>query len=138
FSESSVVTPGEHPPSVPSGTSLLVVDQFEDLFTVCHDDDARTSFIDAILGYDGPVVIGIRADFYGSCASHPVLAAAVANEQLLLGPMSEQDLREAIIEPARTCGLRVEGALVDLLVSEVSGEPGALPLLSHSLLATWA
>ncbi|MDQ1457432.1 MAG: hypothetical protein QOH28_3052 [Actinomycetota bacterium] len=137
FSASKVVTPGAHPPAVPSGTSLLVVDQFEELFTLCHDDDERACFIDAILGYDGPVVIGIRADFYGSCASHPALAAAVASEQLLLGPMSEQELREAIIEPARTRGLRVEGALVDLLVSEVSGEPGALPLLSHSLLATW-
>ncbi|TML11049.1 MAG: hypothetical protein E6G39_14915 [Actinobacteria bacterium] len=138
FSENKIVTPGEHPPEVSSGTSLLVVDQFEELFTLCHDDDERAGFIDAILDYDGPVVIGIRADFYGSCASHPALAAAVAGKQLLLGPMSEQDLREAIIEPARTCGLRVEGALVDLLVSEVSGEPGALPLLSHSLLATWA
>jgi WD40 repeat protein/class 3 adenylate cyclase len=138
FDDGTIMTPGEHPPAVPSGTSLLVVDQFEELFTLCHDDDERARFLDAILGYAGPVVIGIRADFYGSCASHPALAAAVATEQLLLGPMSEEELREAIVEPARTCGLRIEGALVDLLVSEVSGEPGALPLLSHSLLATWA
>ncbi len=138
FSESRIVTPGEHPPEIECGPSLLVVDQFEELFTLCHDDDERAAFIDAVLAYDGPVVIGMRADFYGSCASHPALAAAVAGEQLLLGPMSDEELREAIIEPAHTCGLRVEGALVDLLVREVSGEPGALPLLSHSLLATWA
>jgi WD40 repeat protein/class 3 adenylate cyclase len=138
FGEGTIVTPGEHPPPITDGAALLVVDQFEELFTLCRDDDERTRFIDAILGYEGPVVIGIRADFYGSCAGHPALATAVATEQLLLAPMSEQELRESIVEPARTCGLRIEGALVDLLVSEVAGEPGALPLLSHSLLATWA
>ncbi len=105
---------------------------------MCHDDDARRRFIDSMLARAGPVVIGIRADFYGSCASHPALAAAVASQQLLLGPMTEEELREAIVEPANTCGLRVEPALVDLLVSEVASEPGALPLLSHALLATWA
>ena len=138
FGDGVVTTPGDHPPPIPDGPSLLVIDQFEELFTLCHDDDVRRRFVDGVLAYAGPVVIGIRADFYGSCAGHPELAAAVASNQLLLGPMTEDELREAIVEPASTCGLRVEAALVDHLVAEVAGEPGALPLLSHSLLATWA
>jgi WD40 repeat protein/class 3 adenylate cyclase/tRNA A-37 threonylcarbamoyl transferase component Bud32 len=138
FAVGIVVTPGAQPEPVTDGSSLLVVDQFEEMFTLCHDDEMRRRFVESVLAYSGPVVIGIRADFYGSCAALPALAAAVAANQLLLGPMTEAELREAIVEPAATCGLRVEPALVDLLVTEVASEPGALPLLSHSLLATWA
>jgi WD40 repeat protein/class 3 adenylate cyclase len=137
FADGAVITPTERPAPIPDGASLVVVDQFEELFTLCRDDDARRRFIDSVLVHGGPVVIGIRADFYGDCAGHPALAAAVASHQLLLGPMTDDELREAIVEPATSCGLRVEPSLVDRLVTEVAGEPGALPLLSHSLLATW-
>jgi WD40 repeat protein/class 3 adenylate cyclase len=135
--DATVITPGAQPLAIPPSSTPLVVDQFEECFTLCRDDAVRTRFIDAVLSHGGPVVIGMRADFYGSCASHRALATAVASHQLLLGPMGEGELREAIVEPAHACGLRVEPALVDLLVREVAGEPGALPLLSHALLATW-
>ena len=136
FGPGEVMTPGEHP-SVPDVGGLLVVDQFEELFTLCDDEDSRTRFIDGLLAREGPVAIALRADFYGSCATHARLAAAVARDQVLLGPMSAEELRRAITEPARTAGLRVEGGLVDVLVAEVAGEPGALPLLAHALHATW-
>jgi WD40 repeat protein/class 3 adenylate cyclase len=134
-----VVTPGRDPGAVIAGAGdgVLVVDQFEELFTQCDDEAARVAFVDALLARPGAVVIGLRADFYGACATHAGLAAAVAAHQVLLGPMSEVELRRAITEPARLAGLRLEPGLVDVLVTEVEGEPGALPLLSHALRATW-
>ena len=68
---------------------------------------------------------------------HPAFARLVERSLHLLGGMSEQSLREAIEEPARQSGLLIEAGLVDLLVGEVAGTPGALPLLSHALMETW-
>ena len=136
FGPGEVMTPGEHP-SVPDVAGLLVVDQFEEVFTRCDEEDVRTRFIDGLLAREQPVAIALRADFYGRCANHASLAEAVARDQVLLGPMSADELRRAVTEPARAAGLRVEEGLVDLLVAEVEGEPGALPLLAHTLHATW-
>ena len=79
----------------------------------------------------------MRADFYGEVSAHPQLADAVASNQVLLGPMGGDALRRAVTEPARLAGLRLEPGLVDVVLGEVAGEPGALPLLSHALRATW-
>jgi WD40 repeat protein/class 3 adenylate cyclase len=134
-----LVTPGAAPPvdlpGPPDG--LLVVDQFEELFTLTTDEIKRSAFIDALLAHPGPVVIGIRADFYGRLSTDPELARAVASNQILLGPMSVDELRRAITEPARRAGLRLDPGFVDVILRDVAGEPGALPLLSHTLRATW-
>jgi len=116
---------------------LLVVDQFEELYTQCHDLERRARFIALLLSRAGPVVIGVRADFYGEMSTVPELAAAVAQNQVLLGPMRDEDLRRAIAEPARLAGLRLEPGLIDLVLRDVAGEPGALPLMSHALRETW-
>ncbi|HJS97219.1 MAG TPA: protein kinase [Solirubrobacteraceae bacterium] len=116
---------------------LVVVDQFEELFTLCHDPDQRQAFINALLAVRGPVAIGVRADMYGKLMAHPKLARAVAANQLPLGAMTEDELARSVIEPARLAGLRLEPGLVELAVRDVAGEPGALPLLSHALRATW-
>jgi class 3 adenylate cyclase/WD40 repeat protein len=135
----ALCTPGPAPPvdlpRQPDG--LLVVDQFEELFTRTTDQATREAFIDALLAHPGPVVIGIRADFYGRLSTHPALARAVATNQILLAPMSPDALRRAITEPARAAGLRLEPGLVEVVLRDVAGEPGALPLLSHALRATW-
>jgi hypothetical protein len=83
------------------------------------------------------VVIGVRADFYGAMSTNAQLASAVADNQVLLGPMREDDLRRAICEPALLAGLRLERGLVDLVLRDAAGEPGALPLISHALRETW-
>jgi hypothetical protein len=83
------------------------------------------------------VVIGVRADFYGEISADAQLAGAVANNQVLLGPMQDDDLRRAIAEPARLAGLRLEPGLIDLVLRDVAGESGALPLMSHALRETW-
>jgi class 3 adenylate cyclase/WD40 repeat protein/energy-coupling factor transporter ATP-binding protein EcfA2 len=116
---------------------LLVVDQFEELYTQCRDPEYRRVFIDALLRRHGPTVIGVRADFYGELSADAGLAAAVARNQVLLGPMREDDLRRAIAEPATRAGLRLQAGLIDLVLRDVAGEPGALPLMSHALRETW-
>ena len=134
-----LVHPGAQPPPAIDGdaATLVVVDQFEELYTLCDDPAARERFIDTLLAHPGQVAIGVRADFYGELSAQPELANAVATNQILLGAMSEDELRRAVTEPARLAGLRLEPGLVDVVLGEVAGEPGALPLLSHALRATW-
>jgi WD40 repeat protein len=122
---------------------VLVVDQFEEVFTLCADPDERTWLIDALVTAaraetsQTRVVIGVRADFYGHCAAHPELVAALRDSQVLVGSLDEEELRDVITKPAEQAGLRVETALVAKLIAVSANEPGALPLLSHVLLETW-
>jgi WD40 repeat protein/energy-coupling factor transporter ATP-binding protein EcfA2 len=127
-------------PQVPR---LFVVDQFEEVFTLCQDMRERVRFIDALLALRAEpanratVVLGIRADFYPRCAEHADLLAALQDAQVLLGPMQPGDLRAAITQPAAKDGLTVEPELVATILADVVERPGALPLLSHALLQTW-
>lgn len=136
-----VVTPGGTPVlgahHLGDSDQLLIVDQFEELFSHVESAEKRHAFVDALLHSERPVAIGLRADFYGACAAHRELAAEIAGHQVLLGPMTPDELRVAIEEPARRAGLRLEPGLAELLLSEVRGEPGELPLLAHALRATW-
>ncbi|GAA1618445.1 hypothetical protein [Actinoplanes couchii] len=118
---------------------LLVVDQFEEVFTLCGDTD-RLWLIRSLTAAAGPrtkVVIGVRADFYGHCAGYPELVTALHRAQVLVGPMSTEELRSAITEPAAHAGATLETALVARVISDVTGQPGALPLVSHALAETW-
>ncbi|HJW91033.1 MAG TPA: AAA family ATPase, partial [Anaerolineales bacterium] len=121
---------------------LLVVDQFEELFTLCRSEEESKAFIDNLLAAcseQGPVilVITLRADFYQHCAKYENLRAALERRQAYIGPMSREELRCAIEEPALRGEWKFEPGLVDLFLREVGEEPGALPLLSHALLETW-
>ncbi|HKZ83910.1 MAG TPA: BTAD domain-containing putative transcriptional regulator [Anaerolineae bacterium] len=136
---------------------LLVVDQFEELFTLCRDEAVRKAFIDNLLTAAAPspvgavptgegrgggerptiVVITLRADFYAHCAEHAPLRDALAKHQEYIGRMSAEELRRTIEEPAKRGGWQFEPGLVDLLMRETGSEPGGLPLLSHALLETW-
>jgi WD40 repeat protein/DNA-binding SARP family transcriptional activator len=137
---------------------LLVIDQFEEVFTLCRDEFEREAFIDNLLaalapspakagdplkgagGWSGgPVtlILTLRADFYAHLAQYPELRDAVAKQQEYIGPMTTDELRRAIEEPAKRGGWEFEPGLVDLMLRDVGDEPGALPLLSHALLETW-
>lgn len=122
---------------------LLVVDQFEELFTVCDDEEARRRFAATLVhaatqhGRRVTVVIAIRADFYGHCAALPAFAEVLTANQVLLGPLDEERLRAVMERPAEQVGLRLEPGLVETILPEVVGRPGVLPLLEHTLLETW-
>ncbi|WP_225828407.1 DNA-binding protein [Streptomyces naphthomycinicus] len=146
-----VLTPGEHPlrthgqrltPKDGDGDTWLIVDQFEELYTLCRDPVERDRFVGRLLAAADPasrlrVVIAVRADFLGRCAEHAELTAMLQDGSVLVGPMSRDELREAVIRPAQAGGLIVERSLTDRILDEVEGEPGALPLMSHALLETW-
>lgn len=122
---------------------VLVVDQFEELFTVCTDPKDREMAI-RNLCYAGTiaegravVIITMRADFYGDCARYPELAAAISDSAVLVSPMSSEELRRAIELPARLCGRRFEPGLVDTVISDLAQSPASLPQLQHALLELW-
>jgi len=140
-----VITPGEHPMqslaavSDPRPRTVLMVDQCEEAFALCSDEDERTAFFTALVrrSEGEPLVLAMRADRLTDVATHPGFARLMERGLHLLGAMSEQGLRDAVQAPARQAGLLIEAGLVDLLVGEVEGKPGALPMLSHALLETW-
>src|SRR5262245_52352612 len=132
---------------------LLVVDQFEELFTQCADEGQRRAFITALHAAatvrHGPdqtpavlVVLGVRADFEARCADYPELADAV-QDRYLVTAMTGRQLRMAITEPAKKADSLVDDDLVGALLAEVrTGQPGTfgagvLPLLSHALDQAW-
>ncbi|MEU4410209.1 helix-turn-helix domain-containing protein [Streptosporangium sp. NPDC023963] len=122
--------------------ALLVVDQFEEVFTLCPDEQERRQFVDALLdlaigpGRRTTVVIGVRADFIGHL--DPRLIAALSGEaQLLVGPPTAAELREIVLRPAARAGLTVDPDLLAAVLADTATEPGALPLLSHALQETW-
>ena len=133
-----------HHPGLKRGARLLlVVDQFEELFALCHSEEERAPFIENLLAAsfeaDGPVlvVITLRADFYAHCAGYIQLREALGRHQQYIGAMTTHDLRRAIEESAQRGRWEFEAGLVDLLMHDVGHEPGALPLLSHALFETW-
>ena len=132
---------------------LLVVDQFEELFTHCADEGQRRAFITALhaaaTAGHGPdqtpaslAVLGVRADFEARCADYPELAGPV-QDRYLVTAMTGRQLRMAITEPAKKAGSGVDDGLVEVLLAEMrTGQPGTfgagvLPLLSHALDQTW-
>lgn len=135
-----VVTPGAHPmdalTAVPAA-AVLVVDQCEEAVTLCTDPAETSAFFDALAERD-QLVVALRADRMGAVAGHPGFARVVERGLYLINPMTAEDLRACVEGPARQAGLLLEPGLVDLLIREVEGEPGALPLLSHALRETWA
>ena len=120
---------------------MVVVDQFEEIFTGPVDDSARDRYLDeltALASRPGVrIVVVLRGDFVGACVVHPRLAQMVGDGAVLVGPMRPQEIRRAIELPARHVGLHVEPALADAIVSDVEDQPGALPLLSTALVEVW-
>ena len=95
------------PSDDPKRRLVILIDQFEELFTICQDEKLRRAFIDNLLHASQVsqgrtvVLLAMRADFYGKCASYPQLAKVLPECQVLVGPMTEVELREAIEKPAQ-------------------------------------
>lgn len=164
--QAALASPGG-PPSDPDAGQrrlLLVVDQFEQVFTQCADEGERRAFIAALhaaatAGFGSEqtpaalVVLVMRQDFEGTCADYPQLQTAI-QQRYFVAPMAPRQLRTAITEPAKKAGARVEDDLVDLLLREIQTRPptslpaeanpgyavstaGVLPLLSYALDKAW-
>jgi WD40 repeat protein len=122
---------------------FILIDQFEETFTLCKDEADRAKFLDNILyatnvaGGRTIVMLTMRADFYAQCAAYQGLRAAVSDHQSLIGPLSEQELREVIERPAQLAGGELEPGLMELLLADMEGRPSALPFLEHALEKLW-
>jgi DNA-binding SARP family transcriptional activator len=130
---------GDPPPETPV---ILVVDQCEEVWAPGIAPTERAAFFDAVLGLldDGIVarcVVVVRGDHVGRLAEHAPFAERVGAALVLVPAPTDPELREIVREPARSVGLEVEPELVDAVVADVLGQPGALPLLSTALVGTW-
>jgi WD40 repeat protein/DNA-binding SARP family transcriptional activator len=122
---------------------LLVVDQLEEVFTLCPDGNERHTFLDLLAtaalapGGRSAVVVTLRADFYQRLADLPRFADLASCHQFLVSPMDEVGLAQAIEGPAHAVGLGVDPGLTETILRDVARRPGALPLLEHALLELW-
>jgi basic membrane lipoprotein Med (substrate-binding protein (PBP1-ABC) superfamily)/DNA-binding SARP family transcriptional activator len=118
---------------------LLVIDQFEELYTLCDDEDVRDRFLsNLVLAVDEPhgrlvVVLTLRADFYGQVLQHPGLGTRVGSGVVNVTPFTTEELEAAALGPARRVGVTFEPALLGRLLSDVGSQPGALPLFQYAL-----
>ncbi|MBI3163080.1 MAG: WD40 repeat domain-containing protein, partial [Chloroflexi bacterium] len=118
---------------------VLAVDQFEEVFTQCLDENERGQFIaaltDAAQHSNSRIVVllTLRADYYGRTSTYPALAKLLSENQVLVSEMTDAELRRAISAPAENVGVRVEAGLPELIIEEARGEKGALPMISLAL-----
>ncbi|WP_413173651.1 eIF2A-related protein [Anabaena azotica] len=122
---------------------VLVIDQFEELFTIAPIED-RNRFLELILGAleyapdRFKLVITLRADFISPCLEFPKLAHLLQKSSVLVPPkLSDDDYRRVIINPAEQVGLKIESGLVEILLQELNHSAGDLPLLEFVLEQLW-
>jgi len=122
---------------------VLVIDQFEEIFTLCTDEVARQRFVDQLMGlcraseYEHRVIITLRSDFETNIARLPDLQAMFQKTTLRVTPLNATEMRESIEAAALRIGLKFEEGVVDALLNDTLGEPAALPLLQFTLLKLW-
>ena len=128
-----------------SGTDrvLIVVDQFEELYTLTSDEELRRRFLDELLaassraGSKANVVLTLRGDFVGKALAYRLLSDRLQDAQINLGPMTREELECAIRKPAEKIQLEFESGLVKRILNDVGDEPGNLPLLEFVLKELW-
>ncbi len=131
----------------PGKRILLVVDQFEELYSLCRDEEERQGFLDQLLSVveiagqqrrpSFTVVFTLRADFYGYVLSYrPFRDALQKYTPQLLGPMTEAELHSAIEKPVENL-VELESGLTERILEDVAAEPGNLPLLEFALTRLW-
>ncbi|MEA5499119.1 nSTAND1 domain-containing NTPase [Limnoraphis robusta] len=131
----------------PQNRTLLIADQFEELYTLCPDEKIRRQFLDTLLNtfktfaeqssLSTVLVATMRADFLGNALSYRPLVDVLKNANIMLGPMNENELRDVIEKPAQKLGVSFEHGLVERILDDVEQQPGNLPLLEFALTELW-
>lgn len=122
---------------------VVMIDQFEEVFTQCQDLATRQQFIDNLLYPttlpDSKVIIVLtmRADFYGQCGQYPKLADALSSNQILVSPPTTSELRELLEQPARMAGCELQSGLAQRIIEDTQKQAGSLPLIQHALMELW-
>lgn len=122
---------------------VLVIDQFEEVYSLCKDERERELFLGlllhAIADHDRRLsaILTLRSDFLPDTYLHPALNRAIANCQVLVPLMSREELHRCITTPATQAGRPLDAGIVNLLLLDVEGRQGALPLLQFALALIW-
>jgi hypothetical protein len=135
----------ERIPEKQSGTDrvLIVVDQFEELYTLTSDEESRRRFLDELVvassraGSKANIALTLRGDFIGKALAYRPLSDRLQDAQINLGPMTREELECAIRKPAEKIQLEFEPGLVRRILNDVGDEPGNLPLLEFVLKELW-
>ncbi len=121
------------------GSDVVVLDQAEEMFSSLDTTQRQTltaglgDYVDA----GGRLLLVLRSDFYGQLAEVPEFAPYAERATVLVGPMREDELRRALVEPASAAGLLLEPALVETIMDEAAGQSEPLPHLSQAMVRTW-
>ncbi|MBD2058120.1 pentapeptide repeat-containing protein [Oculatella sp. FACHB-28] len=131
-------------PSIDTSPLVILVDQFEEVYSLCKDAQERTAFIDCLIGVAATpearvsVVITLRLDFVKETQQHPLLNQVIGSDQSAIVPaMTGKELHRAIAEPAKQAGHALDEGIVDRLIEQTEGREGALPLLQFALTRIW-
>ena len=131
-------------PDIQASPMVVLVDQFEEIYSNCKDFKERIAFIENLLhaarsstGYV-TIMITLSSDFLGETQRHKQLNQVIGSDQSIIVPaMTTEELRRAIAEPAKHAGHPIDDATVELLVKDTEGREGALPLLQFALIRIW-
>ncbi|MDF5733126.1 MAG: WD40 repeat domain-containing protein [Rhizonema sp. PD38] len=131
----------------PNHRVLLIADQFEEIYTICHEENIRRHFLDILIdNIYSPIVqsqsplvlvLAMRADFLGNALSYRPFADVLRNADIKLGAMNRQELSQVIEKPAEKLGVKFEAGLVERILDDVEDEPGNLPLVEFALTLLW-
>ena len=130
-------------PWIEGAAIMLLIDQFEEVYTMCQDGAERRCFIDNLLHAAADraahvsVVLTLRSDFLEHTQSHPHLNQLIAANAAIVHVMTESELREAIARPAELAGQPLDDATIALLIQQSKEREGALPLLQFALTQIW-
>ncbi|OKH43241.1 hypothetical protein NIES2101_31120 [Calothrix sp. HK-06] len=131
----------------PNYRVLLIVDQFEEIYTLCSDEKIRRSFLDTLLAAtqyfsDNPplshiLVATMRTDFLGNTLSYPPFADVLRSADIKIRSMKRSELVQVIEKPAHSLEVSFEAGLVERILNDVENQPGNLPLLEFALTELW-
>ncbi|MEH2347119.1 MAG: WD40 repeat domain-containing protein [Nostoc sp.] len=131
----------------PNQRVLLIADQFEEIYTLCHHQETRHKFLDCLLAsletsssLSAPATVWVttmRADFLGNALSYRPFADVLQNADVKLGPMNREELTQVIEKPAEKLGVTFASGLVERILEDVENQPGNLPLLEFALTELW-
>lgn len=126
----------------PKTPTAIVVDQLEELWTAGNVSD-RNQYLKLLASVERDaiapitVIVILRADFYQGASQQPALADVLARNQIVVSPMTADELREAIELPARSTGVTFEPGLVDRILKDLATSATPLPLLQMLLTRLW-
>lgn len=134
----------ELPAAAADTPQLVLVDQFEEVYTLCSDPAERGAFVEWLLSAARDrtrrvsILLTLRSDFFGETQRHhPALNQLIAAQHELVPGLTDSELREAIAEPARCAGRPLDADTVALILEEAHVSQSALPLVSFALARIW-